>query len=259
MSKKDSGLPLDGRWHCSPKRQFEETIVFVHHYGGSRTSVKKHQEFVADLGFDSVAFSLSFPYRPVWLKHTPLANTFWNIRTRWKTQIGQILDLIPRRKIIYSFSFPSVPALQAMTDRNPKDFKAWICDGGPFLMPVQCWWNYYSHIEPTRQLWLRATRVALGLTTTSVWSIKQEIFSSLAQLPEDFPVLSIRSWQDQLVPIAAIDEAFSGPHKLKLESLTLPEADHLLGLQHYPEEYKPRVAQFLNRYATRLEKAEANL
>src|SRR5262245_31645992 len=102
MNNRSTRLPLDGRWVCSSKRQFEETIVFVHHYGGNRTNVKKHQEFVADLGFDSVAFTLTFPYRPGWLKHTPMGHLYWGVRDRWQQEIGQIIDAVPRQKIIYS-------------------------------------------------------------------------------------------------------------------------------------------------------------
>lgn len=257
MSTKLSGLPLDGRWHCTPKREFEETVVFVHHYGGNRASTKKHADFVSALGFDSVCFTLGTPYRPDWLKGTPLGELRLGLRERWKNEIGRVLDAIPRPKIVYSFSFPSAPAAAAMAERNAEDVRAWICDGGPFLMPIQCFWNYYTHHEPTKALWLRSARVAAGMAALGMWSLKDDLHKALEKLPPGFPALSIRYWQDQLVPIAAIDEAFAGNHRLKLETLTLPEGGHLEGLQRHPEEFKPRVAQFLKRHASPLKVVEA--
>ncbi len=238
MSTKNSGLPLDGRWHCAPKRSFVETIVLVHHYGGSRATTKKHQNFVAELGYDSVSFSLSKPR----LK----------LRSRWENEIGQILDAIPRPKIVFSFSFPSAPTAGAIAVRGATDIKAWICDGGPFLMPVQCLWNYYTHHEPTKALWLRSARAALGFGAMGMWNIKGDLHAALEKFPQAFPVLNIRSWQDQLVPISAIDQAFATKHKLKLETLTLPEGDHIDGLSRFPLEYKPRVERFLARHSTPL-------
>jgi pimeloyl-ACP methyl ester carboxylesterase len=255
---KPSGLPLDGRWHCTPKREFEEVVVFVHHYGGNRSSVKKHADFVSALGFDSVCFTLGAPYRPGWIKRTPLGDIRYGLRQRWETEIGRILDAIPRPKIIYSFSFPSIPAACALAEREAQDVRAWICDGGPFLMPVQCFWNYYTHHERTPALWLRTARVAAGVAALGMWNLKEDLYQALEKLPANFPVLSVRYWQDQLVPIAAIDEAFSGNHRLKLETLTLPEGDHIEGLQNHPAEYKPRVAQFLKKIAHPLSTAEAN-
>ena len=200
--------------------------------------MKRHQNFVAELGYDSVCFTLG--------------KGRVGLRSRWQNEIGQILDAIPRPKIVFSFSFPSAAAALAMANRGGTDIKAWICDGGPFLMPIQCLWNYYSHHEPTKALWLRAARTTLGFGALGMWNLKSELHAALEKLPPGFPVLSIRSWQDQLVPIAAIDQAFATKHKLKLETLTLPEGDHIEGLARHAAEYKPRVEQFLVRHSTRL-------
>jgi pimeloyl-ACP methyl ester carboxylesterase len=250
-------LPLDARYVRSPKKAYAETVVFVHHYGGNRASVKRHQDFVSDLGFDSVAFTMTQPYGLSWLKSTPLSEIRLALRERWEHDITNVLNSVRGQKIVYSFSFPSAPAVGSIGLRGARDVSAWICDGGPFLMPVRCMWNYYTHIEPVRALWLRSARVALGVTAMGMWRMEEYVHAALKKLPNDFPVLSIRSWKDPLVPIAAIDEAFAVPHMLRLESLTLPEAGHINGLQQFPEDYKPRVAQFLNRYATRMGAAEA--
>jgi pimeloyl-ACP methyl ester carboxylesterase len=244
-------LPFHGRWLRAKRKQFLETVIFVHHFGGNRTSVKPHQDFLADLGFDSVAFTLSHRSWPGPLKNTLLNDVHYKLRHRWQNEIAAILQAVPGPKILFSFSFPSAPAIMAVAERRVPDIQAWICDGGPFLSPLTCFWNYFKFADPT-PLWKRGPRMLLGMTSLEFWNLGPELHEALDRLPHDFPVLSIRAWQDQLVPISAIDEAFSGHHNLKLETLTLPEGGHIDGLKRFPEEYKPRVARFLNHVATAL-------
>ncbi|MGE0762389.1 MAG: hypothetical protein AB7N80_03825 [Bdellovibrionales bacterium] len=246
-------LPGKGRYSRAKQKRFQETAVFVHHYGGHAASVKPHQDFLNDLGMDSVAFTLSNGHRLGLLNKIDkpvLKDAHLLLRKRWINEITDVLNAVPGPKIVYSFSFPSAPALISMSAR--KDVRAWICDGGPFLMLLTCLWNYFTHIEPT-PIWLRPTRVSLSAASLEVWDLAEDLHSALNKLPQNFPVLSIRAWQDQLVPIEAIDKVFSGNNSgLHLETLTLPEAGHIDGLQRFPEEYKPRVAKFLNQYATTL-------
>ena len=53
-------IPFDGQYFPSPEKKFRETIILVHHFGGSYHSLKRHQQFYNDLGFDCVGFNLSF-------------------------------------------------------------------------------------------------------------------------------------------------------------------------------------------------------
>lgn len=245
-------LPHRGRRVLAKKKQFRETILFVHHFGGNRASVKRHQDFVADLGFDSVSFDLSFWFDPQKFPIPLLKHSQPLLRDRWQKQIAEMLTAISGPKIVYSFSFSSNLAAVVMAQSFSNDIVAWIADGGPFLMPLRCFWNYFTFIEPTRFLPLKLLKLALGFNSLQFWNLKKELHSALEKLPEELAVLSIRSWQDRLVPIAAIDEAFSGPHAFRFETLTLPEADHINGFEKFPAEYKPRIAKFLSEHAHHL-------
>jgi hypothetical protein len=88
----------------------------------------------------------------------------------------------------------------------------------------------------------------------SIWSIQheKEITQHLKALPKHFPILSIRGWQDQLVPPSAIEKAFAGHDQIDLEILNLPQGDHMDGLKNFPEAYKPRVEEFLKNVATKI-------
>lgn len=248
-----SELPGDGRLHRAKIRRFEETVVLVHHYGGNRATVNAHREFLHDLGFDCATFSLSQGHRLKILNkvNAPIVkDVHVRQRQRWVQQIHEVLNALEGPKIVYSFSFPSAPALEALSDRSNGEIRAWICDGGPFLMLLTCFWNYFSKIEPT-PLVLRPTRVSIAAAGLEAWSLEADLKRALQALPNQFPILSIRAWQDPLVPIAAIDQVFSGQNQIHLETLTLPEAGHIDGLQRFPDDYKPRVAKFLNHYATK--------
>lgn len=242
-------LPHNGILVSAARRKFQETIVLVHHFGGNRASMKRYQDYLAELGFDSVAFTLGMPHRPKILKGSLAEEIRPRLRSRWEKEISEVLDAVPGSKIVYSFSFPSSAAAIAMSLRPKDEIRAWICDGGPFLMPLTCFWNYFTKHDVTPRLWRRGARIALGFASLQFWSLAADLRKALNKFPKDFPVLSIRSWQDPLVPIAAIDEAFEGHKQLRLETLTLPEAGHVDGFIRFPGDYKPRLSQFLTLYA----------
>ncbi|MBX7230592.1 MAG: hypothetical protein K1X29_00770 [Bdellovibrionales bacterium] len=244
-------IPNHGFTLIPEKQNYDPTIVFVHHFGGSRTHVKKHQQFVAQLGFKSVAFDLSFPNSRQILtslfkseNSAPLL-----LRSRWSYEISQVLDCIEGDKILFSFSFPSNATAHSIANRKEKDILSWICDGGPFLKPWQCGWNLCTFQYPERSPLYKSMQLLKRWFAMEMWSFKSELYSDLQKFPENFPILSIRSWQDPLVPISAIDEAFSGNNKIHLETLTLTESGHLNGLRTTPQVYKPRVEDFLKRFS----------
>jgi hypothetical protein len=250
VPKAKTKLPHGGRYLRAAERRFSDTIVFVHHYGGHRASTQKHQEFLNTLGFDCVSFNLSFPARPAILRDGLVGEVHWGLRERWAREIGDVLAAVGGPLIVYSFSLPSLSAATAMSSLGSSNIKAWICDGGPFTMPVTSMWNYLAHYEGS--LIRRVVRLSLSFAALKMWNFKPDLDRALARFPAGFPVLSIRSWKDRLVPLATIDAAFSGHEQLVLEKLTLPEAAHIDGLNSCPEEYKPRVARFLNRYAEKM-------
>lgn len=245
--KKNPTLPHQGRWLHATQKQFAESIIFVHPFGGSRSSVKHHQEFVAALGFDSVAFNLTPTKKSAFTTIRLLDDLLSNKRKRWATDITDILNVVKGPKIVFSLSFPSISAAMAIGEREGRDISAWVCDGGPFLSSTLCLWNYYTHREPTPNLLKKGVNIALGLLGQRAWQMQADLEHSLKEMPGDFPVLSVRAWQDKLVPLSAIEAAFRGQEHLNLQILTLPDAGHLQGLTEAEEEYKPRVAKFLTQ------------
>jgi hypothetical protein len=101
---------------------------------------------------------------------------------------------------------------------------------------------------------MKLSAVAASFLAMGIYNYKRDVRTYFRSLPDGFPVLSIRAWQDALVPIAAIDQFFELQNHLSLEILSLPEADHLQGLKEYSEDYQPRLMKFLERHATKVHK-----
>lgn len=243
MSEK---LPFDAELMPAKNRRFEETVVFVHHFGGSRRTVLRHMRLVNDLGFNGIRFDLIFSkVRPQ--KQLPITGDLrFGVRHVWANQIESILNATPGKKLLYSFSLPSSSALQAIAKRGARDISGLICDGGPFLQLPRCIWNLYEQEYKVESQIMRA-----GFTGASMlfwgFGFKEQMRQTLAEIPKDFPILSIRGWADTLVPSSAIEDFFSMQDHLDLEVLALPEAQHLKGLRDFPAEYAPRVETFLKR------------
>lgn len=242
--------PHNARFLSASEKKFSDLIVFVHHFGGHRGSAYPHQKFVAELGFDSVAFDLLYHDR----KRTPLKpqsmiDAIEGFRHKWARQITDVLDAWEGPKVIYSFSMPSSAAAEAIASRQAKDISGWICEGGPFLQNIRCFWNYFSKAQPVKNRILRAAYTATTLAMIGNYKLPRDLKKNLSEFPNRFPVLSIRAWQDQLVPISAIDEVFTEHSHLNLQILSLPESLHIQGLSHAPNEYKPRVQKFLTEIA----------
>lgn len=248
MSSKGA-LPSDAELMPAKNRRFEETVVFVHHFGGSRRTVLRHARLLNDLGYDCVRFDLIFHKDRPQAKLPITGDLKFGIRHVWADQITALLNAIKGPKILYTFSMPSSSAFQAIAQRGNHDVKAIVCDGGPFLQMHKCIWNLYEHEYKVKSLALRA-----GFTGTSMifWGIgfKSHAREFLKKIPNGFPVLSIRGWQDKLVPVSAIDEFYELTDRIDLETLALPEAGHLMGLRDFPDEYIPRVEKFLKRVST---------
>lgn len=246
-------LPYGGYLIEPPQVQFEETIVFVHHWGGHRSSMKPHMDWLNGLGFKTATFNQSFHSKKTlrW-DFRLLSQPAKGLRGLWADEITKILNLISGPKILYTFSFPSGAALVSMGDRKAQDVSAWVCDGGPFVNLHKCFWNYFTHQTPISNWILREAAVLGSHVLFGQLQLKADFRRAFQRLPEGFPVLSIRGWQDPLVPSSAIDEAFALSSHLRLEKLSLPEGRHLDGLSKHPGEYKPRVERFLFEKARRL-------
>jgi pimeloyl-ACP methyl ester carboxylesterase len=235
-------LPYEAELHSAKEKSFEETIIFVHHFGGDKRTVLRHVRLVNDLGYDCIRFNLKFNMNPT--KFSVFGDFKIGLRSVWTGQIQDILNIIEGRKILYCFSMPGAAALQAISQRNAHEISGLICDGGPFLRIISRTWALY---EKAYKIENKFSRALLTILSFGMWgpNFKGEIKKYFSNLPKDFPILSIRGGQDQLVPAVAISELFALAKNLKIEVLFLPKADHLDGLKNFAKDYVPIVEAFL--------------
>lgn len=242
-------LPFEGEWGRAPERKFKETIVFVHHFGGSKRTVLRHVKMAMDLGFDTVRFPLLFN-KVLPAERLPItADLKFGARHVWADQIESVLNSVPGHKIVYSFSMPSNGALEAIAKRRAKDVVAWVCDGGPFLQIWKCSWNLFEH------QFLVQSKLLRGLYTSFSYlifghGIEEDSTKFVSMLPSNFPILSVRGAKDPLVPQDAIDDVFKTASKVSLEKLVIPGGKHLDGLKNHEADYLPPVSRFLKQHGT---------
>lgn len=233
--------PFDGQYYPSAKKQFNEVIFFVHFYEGSKLLLKRHIDLVNELGFDAFAFNLLG-------KETLLTNPFSRkmipgIKHIWADQINDLLNLIPQKKIIFSFSNPSTSAIEAMAERNNIDTVALICDSGPsdqFLMSAYHLFQFFKKDGLLKSL-------TKTIITPLIWSpyLQKDVHTHLAKFPKGFKVLSIRGWKDSLIPPNQIDSVFERHANIDWRKLSLPKASHLNGLKNFRDEYTAGLKLFL--------------
>jgi pimeloyl-ACP methyl ester carboxylesterase len=254
-----ASLPEGVILKSSPHRKYEEIVIFVHHFGGTKFTSKRHQDYLNELGFDCVSFDLLYHDANRFPKSKQtLVDIARGFRHAWADQIEEVLQAISEPKIVFSFSMPGGAALEAMSRTGARDMSAWICEGGPFLSVAQCYWNYMNRFHPDMWVPFKLSAVAATFFAMGIYDYKKDVKSYFNGLPNGFPILSIRAWQDALVPISAIDEFFEQQSHAGLEILSLPEADHLQGLKEYPKDYKPRLSKFLRAKATKIAREQEN-
>ena len=205
-----------------------------------------------EMGFDAVAFQLEGNESNFW-KRLPLSRKGrFGLIEIWTDQICEILAEIPESKILYSFSGPSTAALLAMVRCDPlRLVKGWICDGGPFSQVGRCLWNLFTYESKTPNLLFRLMRTQLAFYLIGGGPSYQKLSErALKQLPNGFPILSLRAWEDKIVPMSAIEDFFALHDKLNLQVFSIPEIGHLQGLGRAPAEYQGRVESFLHKVAT---------
>jgi pimeloyl-ACP methyl ester carboxylesterase len=243
-----SALPFEGELTPATNKKFKETIVFVHHLGGSKKLLRRHLDFVNELGFDAVRFMLNPNGHPGKTVLPITGELKFGARHVWAGQIEEILNRIPGKKILYTFSMPSMGAFEAIANRNAKDITGWICDGGPFAQILRCSWNHLTHEQKVEnKIWKGA---AAGLSYLYFGlGLERQMPAWSRALPKNFPILSIRGEKDPLVPVSAIDEVFEEAVQIDMTKLSLPEGGHLDGLKSFPDTYKPAVEKFLTRMA----------
>lgn len=245
-------FPFEGEFFLSKNKKFEELVFFVHFYEGTKSHILRHIRFVNKLGYDAFAFHLKGDHKDLAKFKLPIsAKLKFGTKHVYADQIETLLNLIPGKKIIYSFSNPSAAAIEAMAKRHCSDTVALICDSGPSGKFLPSVYRLMTHQYKVQSLTLKA---ALTPVMSVAWSpfLHQDLYKDLKSFPKGFKILSIRGWKDVLISPTHIDEVFE-PHKhLDWIKLSLPEAGHLTGLRDFKEEYIPVVQRFLERVSTKI-------
>lgn len=253
-------LPFDGEYRHSPSRRFEEVVVFIHHFGGHKNSTRRHQEMVLKAGYDCVTFNLYYNSQeriPTQKRLSNLVRHFFsgkrNFIDQWMKQLNLILDQIPGNKILYSLSSPSTAVVGCIGGQQRSDIKAWICDGGPFLDLWKCFWNYNRHESGLSHLLPLTLFNTLGFIMFGGFGYRTRMRRGLLMFPKDFPILSLRAAQDQLVPPSSIQKFFSLSNNLNINVHTFSPADHLSAIKTDRDTYERTVLTFLQKRSSVLE------
>lgn len=245
-------LPFDGEFFLARNKKYEELIFFVHFYEGTKKQLLRHIKLVNSLGFDAFAFHLKGSHKDLLSLNLPIsAKGSFGTKHIYADQIETLLNLIPGKKIIFSFSNPTAAAIEAMARRHCSDTLALICDSGPTARFIPSAYNLYKHEYKMQPF---ALRLALAPVLSLGWSpfFHKDLQKDLSTFPRGFKILSIRGWKDLLIPPSHIDEVFEPHAQLEWTKLSLPEAGHLTGLRDFKEEYAPAVERFLKDVATPL-------
>lgn len=246
-------LPFDGELIASERKSFNELVVFVHQFGGSKKTLSRHVHLVNELGFDAVVFNLVYHDTTALSAHLmrnlPITGDLhFGARHIWEEQIEAVLNAVPGRKILFSFSMPTNSAFTAIANRRSDDVAGIICDGGPFLQLNRCIWNLYTHQFKLESRLVRGVFTAASLAIYGT-GLERELAGRLQALPRGFPILSIRYQNDSLVPSEAIDEFFTHGDSMRIDRVMIEGADHLEGLKVDAMKYGEAVRGFLKRVA----------
>jgi pimeloyl-ACP methyl ester carboxylesterase len=233
------------------EKKYEETIIFVHFFDGSQRLIRKHIELVNELGFDAYAYDVTFHLRRRSLRSLLPRDKRIGLKNFWTDDVEYVLDQVPGPKIIFAFSNPASAAIEATARRFRQgitDVRGIICDSGPFVELVSSAFNL-ARIHMGLKNPLLNIPVGLAFSVALSPNHANNLHEDLEIFPADFPILSIRGWQDKLVPIRTIEKVFEPHSQLDVSSLVLPEAGHIKGLKDFPELYKPAVEKFLAQHA----------
>ena len=253
-------FPDDGEIYLSkekdPKKKTDTLVFFCHFFQGHKKALKRHYDFVNQIGFDAYGFNLNDSVKNhYYVPYSERSHKF-GMKHALADQIQDHLDLVmdnyPHRQIVvFAFSNVAGCAIEAMArkfnDGEGKNIVALICDSGP---GAQFFYSSFKLIEQQMKVssWplkiLGTPFVAYGWSP----SLNKDITTDLNGFPLQFPVLSIRGWKDKLISPKHIDIIFDNAKSIQWKKLSLPEAEHLTGLRDYPNDYKPQLQNFLNEF-----------
>lgn len=225
----------------SSNKRFKEIIFFVHFFEGSPGALRKQIQLVNQLGFDAYAFQLS-----AWSKlyTKPFTSELgFGLKHIYTEEIEAHLNSLPGTKIIFSFSNPSASAIEAIARRHASDVRALICDSGPSFQMRQSGENLLRWNK--NYPWLIAK--ILNPAFSFLWSpfFHKDTLKHLSLLPAGFPVMTLLSEDDLLIPPDDTRSGFQKQKHLNWTSVLLPKAGHLLGIKNNPDLYKSSVQEFL--------------
>ena len=236
----------------SAHRRFQELVVFVPFFGSHERDLQQHLDMVNELGYDAVAFDFAVSPQSYIFSPRLARKTKVGLLYLWADEIEDVLDSFVEPKILYTFSGPAAAAFHALVARMKResgtDVKAMICDSGPFL---NIWGSIWSFLKNEYKIPFIARVPALFLSV-AIWGHDHAdvLQNDLHALPSQFPILSIRGWNDPLIPPSLIDEVFESVKQINLQVFALPEASHLDGLRLFKKEYSLRVQRFLEPYSS---------
>ena len=222
------------------EKKYGETVVFVHHVGGSHKTPRRHFKYLNKMGFDCVSFDLIFGSRQPAGFHPLLRYFPMGLFYLWFRQVQRVFNQIEGDKILYCFSAPGLSGLLACEKRQ--DIKKVICDGGPFYDVYRNSKNFFA-FQGIKQ---KQLNILFSLFGFPVFGF-QPFFCLPGVLNRwrEVPILSIQNLGDTMVFVESIKKVFS-PHKhLNLKVLEIPTEGHLNGLKDFPELYCKALLDFL--------------
>ncbi|MEM7646142.1 MAG: hypothetical protein AAF203_04465, partial [Pseudomonadota bacterium] len=229
--------------HPADKKRYDVTVVMVHHMWGNHKTTWRHYRYLNEKGFDCVSFDLVMGSNKIqWEYHPVLRYLYKGVFYVWTRQIRSVLDTIPGKKIIFSFSGPSLSSFWASEGRN--DITKVICDGGPFQDVYKNSKQMFYHEVGIKNSFLNSLAAFLG---TIMWGFRplDKLYKVLRNWSVNIPILSIRGVRDPIVNLESIDRVFK-PHKfLNLKILELQYGKHLDGFRDFPEQYCKALMPFL--------------
>ena len=228
--------------------KYDTTLVFIHHLGGEPIQLKHHLEFLNQNGFETYTYPAFLHGKEHWKAFFPLIKYHRKgIVEIWTEELEQQLNQLNGEKIIFSFSFPSVSALLAISKRT--DIKALICDGGPFFDLGSASWRFFTYHQKIKNIFFKIYLTGKMYFYFQSFFLRRKIKKQLNHIPKNFPILSLQSEKDQMVPTSSINKFFKQINQVDLTTVLLKDSAHLEGLKKERDLYIESVLTFLRKVA----------